>query len=472
MTRALAARWLQASAVVAAAALAVMTAYGLSRHTAAVATLVVGGVAVLLISPRWLPAFGLCLFVLLPVEYLRVPYVLVYLSPASLTLIVWLARRDSTPTKRASTARARALPAKLPETALYLFALWCLVTTVSSVDKRASLEWTLAFVVGVVIFAKAASLDGGALARLRTTWLSLGAALGVYGVIEAEVWHHNPLFASTYANSQTGAFSQYTVWSTYRATTTLGHPLLNSTFFAAAAGLAMGAYLKTGSRWPVAAGALASAGVLVTASRSGLLALGAAVVGATIVSLIDPATRRRAVRALIVVGALVAVAGASLAAGTLNRSSTQEGALSSSGRTSLFRAGLTLARERPVTGFGPGALFTASRQYSSNTTPGNYENSYLETAIGMGVVGLTLFILLAIGLLVRSLSASDAGVFGALAGYLTSAGAFNLLQGYMPALIMFGALAAMALGSKHRGEVLGPTTALDKDGPTLVPQRA
>jgi O-antigen ligase len=472
MTRALPARWLQASAVLGATALAVLIAYGLSRHTAAVAALVLGAVAVLLIAPRWLPALSLSLFVLLPVAYLRVPYFLVYLSPASLTLIVWLARRDTAATvTRAATGHVRGLAAKLPESALYLFVLWCLVATVSSVDKRASIEWTLAFVVGVVIFAKAAS-DDGALARLRSTWLFLGAALAVYGVVEAELLHHNPLFAAAYASSPSNGFSQYTVWSTYRATTTLGHPLLNSTFFAATAGLAVGTYLKTGSRWPMAVGAVASAGGLVTASRSGLLALGAAVIGAGVVSLIDPTTRRRAVHALVVVGVLVAVAGATLAAGTLNRSATQEGALSSSARTSLFHEGLALARQRPVTGFGPGALFTASQQYSSNTTPGNYENSYLETAISTGVVGLVLFVLLAVGLLARSFRARDAGAFGALAGYLTSAGAFNLLQGYMPALIMFGALAAMALGADRRSEVPDPTASREMFPLPVVPRRA
>ena len=334
------ARALAASALTAVAILAAVTGYGLSRHTSAVAALVVGAVAVLVIPPRWLPALGLALFALLPVGYLPVPYTLVYLPPASLTLIVWLARRRYVPTEsHAPTARSRVLRVLAPESCLYLFASWCLVTTLLSVDKRSSIEWTLAFTTGVVIFARSASRDSGVLTHLRNTWIALGAALGVYALIEVEALHTNPLFGRFYATSSGNAFSQYTTWSTYRATTTLGHPLLNSTFFSAAAGLSLGTYLQTGRRWPLLAGALASAGVLVTLSRSGLLALGAAVIGASLVSLFDPASRRRATRSLVLIGVLVIAAGTTLAAGTLRRSASHEGSNSTAARTSLFNQG-------------------------------------------------------------------------------------------------------------------------------------
>jgi O-antigen ligase len=426
--------------LVAAVALSGLTAYGLSRHTMAVAGLVVGTVAVFVIPARMLPALGLALFSLLPV--------LVYLPPASLVLIVWLARRNAeAPHHHGARLRSRRPSVSISEACICLFALWCLVATLFSVDKRSSIEWTLALVVSVAVFALTASRDRRALDHLRDTWIVLAAVLGAYALVEAELLHRNPLFAGTYAGSSASAFTQYTTWTTYRATTTLGHPLLNSTFFAAAVGFSMGSYVKTGSRRIALAGGLASAGVLVTASRSGLIALGAAVLGAGVVALLDPTTRRRAFQSLVVIGVVAAAAGTTLAATTLSRSSSREGASSISARTSLFQEGLALARQRPVTGFGPGALLTASRQFTSDQTPGNYEDSYLETAISAGVIGLVLLLAVVLSLLARTFAARDAAAFGALASYLVSAGAFNLLQGYMPALFLLGALAAISLGS-------------------------
>ena len=433
----------QRALAVAGAALAVLIGYGLARHTAPVGAAVVGAVVVFMAPQQWLPALALALFALVPVEYLNVPYTLVYLTPASLTLIVWVARRG----RAGSVAHSEATWTLLAMWGLYVFGAWVLVTTLLSVDKRASIEWTIAFAISVMVLARCARSDAAVLSRVRATWLVLGAVLSVYALIESRLLHNNPLFAATYAGSSSNGFSQYTTWSTYRATTTLGHPLLNSTFFAVAVGLAVGTHLKTGSRWAVIAGVLGTVGVLMTESRGGLIALGAAVVGAVVVSLFEQSSRRRATRSLIIVTALVAVVGSSVAAGTLNRSASQEGNLSTSARVSLFQQGLTLAQQRPVTGFGPGALITASRGYSSNSTPGNYENSYLEIAISSGVVGVVLLVIMLAALLARSFATRNAAAFGGLAAYVTSAASFNLLSGYMPALVMLGVLAALALGS-------------------------
>jgi O-antigen ligase len=416
----------------------VVTSYGIaagSRKELLVATVIIGAVGLSLVPARLMPVLAVWLFVLVPVGYLGVPKTLTYVTPAMAVLAIWLVRDDA-------TSADRRVPAVMWLAGL--LAIWIGVCTLTSVDERQSLHWGISFCFFLLAFPLAALRRPESMRSMRIAFMAAGAALGAYGIVEVLVLQDNPLFGNAYASAPVAGFQQYTVWATYRATTTLGHPLLNSTFFVISAALCFGWWIKDRSSVAAAAGVLATGGVLLTGSRSGLVALACAVCVATGVAIYSRATRSRGLAAAGVILLLAVAAGGTLASTALTRQHSNEGASSSDARVTLVHQATALVRERPILGFGPGALGAASLLYSDNPS-GNYENSYLETAQGIGVPGL-LLLLGVYGLLAATaIRRRDVGLAGASVGYFVSQGAFNLIEGYKNAHFLLGALLAMAV---------------------------
>jgi O-antigen ligase len=154
-------------------------------------------------------------------------------------------------------------------------------------------------------------------------------------------------------------------------------------------------------------GVIMAVGFLDTGSRGGLVALGVVLVAAV---LFGGRWRGRAVAMLLVAAVLtpvyVYVLAPSAAEQHLNSSS-------SSGRTSLWKVGITMWEANPVLGVGAGNFDAAVSHYVQQsgditrpdliiTTPHVTHNTYLEIIDELGVPGLLLFL----GLSIASVSAA------------------------------------------------------------------
>lgn len=412
----------------------------LAAHKGAESAAALGGVAALLVVPRyWLPAAALAAFVLVPVQYLHVPTILTYVTPATIVVVFYVIR--------GARFTGGPLNGVAPWVSRVMVVLvgWLVVTSIFGIDFRDSTHWDVPFLVSGALLAVLAGRDRRASERIRSAWLSLASILALYAFVEVLVLKNNPLFGQIYASAPgNNAFVQYTVWSTYRATTTLGHPLLNATFFACAASLALGAFLRRGSPRMALVALLSVGAVLLTASRSGVGAVGAGFVGAAFVSALSYQGRRGGLVRILAASGMIAAVGLSFGGAVLTRQTSAEGAASVATRGVLAQEGFDLASLRPLTGFGPGTLADASLQYGSNPT-GDYENSYVELADTIGYPGLVLVVLMYLALLSLAASRRDAGVFAAVLAYAVSQGGYNLLDGYPGAIVLLGALGAMAI---------------------------
>ncbi len=111
-----------------------------------------------------------------------------------------------------------------------------------------AVAWTAGFAVLALLPAALVPFEPAAARPIVSTWTGLAAVLGVYASLEAWVLRDNPLLGWAYRSAPApDGFDQ--IWSVYRATTTMGHPLVNATFFAVALPLAVDRACATGGRW-------------------------------------------------------------------------------------------------------------------------------------------------------------------------------------------------------------------------------
>jgi O-antigen ligase len=163
----------------------------------------------------------------------------------------------------------------------------------------------------------------------------------------------------------------------------------------------------------IGAGALALAGIVLTVSRSGLIALGVAVIAAVIFS--GRWRPRILLMSGVVVGAAVLyfAAFAPYAARQRVTSSEQGG----HGREDIWKVGWRMVQAHPISGVGAGNFSTTSIHYLL-IEPGLLRrsdfivdtqkvahNAYLQAWAETGIIGLALFLAVIIGVLACSLKA-------------------------------------------------------------------
>lgn len=354
---------------------AVALAVGLTTRTPLLiaALLFLCAVVVLLRMPMWtLPATGLTLLVLIPVGYLPNSRVTNMLSPALLVMTVWGLRM----------LNAARLGAKRP--ALVLLALaWLAGACASSIALPASLAWSLNFVLLVVLpWWLAGDADKKTVRALLVTWLVLVTTLAVLAIVESRIGRNPISVLETHYN-----FKQ--TWAGYRVTTTLGHPLVNGTFFAMSTALAGALFLQRRHAVFLVPAALGGFAALLTLSRGASLAVAAAVaviVGAWIL---------RGSRGLGIKVTVVALAVAGMTLIFTNdaleqRSASAEAISSAALRVSVIEQARFIAKETNYLGAGPGASVQARDHYLVNNQI-RFESSFLQILVEDGYPGLIAF---------------------------------------------------------------------------------
>lgn len=406
----------------------------------------------LLSSLRALWAWALLLFAVLPVSYLPVPDLVLTITPSALILGVLGVRlllRGSGP------PRVVLGPAALLVVA---FAGWLAVAVAASDYRAVSLGWFVSFGLLVVLPALLATGDRQVRDVLRTTWIVLGALLGAYALVETFLLQANPLLDPLYAQASRGSLVQK--WSVYRATTTLGHPVNNGSFFAVAVPLALGTAIYRRSVAATAAVLLAAGGVVASGSRSAFAAM---LVGAAVVVLL-PAPRSshrgssttvRAVGAVAIL--LVLVVGWAYLS---TRDASVEGARSATFRTTQVPLALDSVSQAPWLGTGPGAASLSQESLLARIGgAGAFESYWLELVVAAGVPGLLLGVAVVLAALVTAARSGAPEVAGAVIAWAISVSFVNAFEGGRPELLLLGLLLALALaGSSARVPPQRPPT--------------
>lgn len=405
----------------------VVLALGGIAAASPVGTLVLLGLAVLVLAaslPVWLlPSVSLWLFALLPLGYLvGIPnFVGRFYTPAVIVLLIWVVR---VAWRRGRSAFVRSLRWMVPVFGVLL------VLSYFGLSPARSVNWLIVLAITVAVpAALVPAVDGRTSTTLLRSWFVLATGLSIVAVIES-LLETNPL-------SPYYSFDQH--WALYRVSTTLGHPLMNGTFFSVSACLAAFAMTRKGAARGLATFCfvLSALAAGLTGSRSGVYALVSGLGVGLLVTLVSGRTSVAnkflgivlGTVALLVLPALPTIAG---------RANSSEGAASSLYRDYVVRLAGRLFVHSPIIGYGPGNSSIATAQ-SGATLP--LENSVLGTLVSGGVIGTAALLVLVVVLLVRVGRSGRADGVAGIAAYVVAGSAFPLWESNPAGLILVGLVA-------------------------------
>ncbi|MHA7289661.1 hypothetical protein ACX80V_08460 [Arthrobacter sp. MDT3-24] len=404
--------------------------------------------------PRhWLPGMALALFVLLPITYMPSvnPVFGRYLAPALGMLLIWMLR---------SIGKPQGTIGRVPKLWTWIACLLLGLSTASaawSLDPARSLFWT--FTVGIAFIGFAwmgQKADHRSVASLTATWLSLGLFIGAMAIAEGVT--STSFLQAIYANQDSSGIGFNQLWSTFRVTTTLGHPLMNATFLATTSAFGIMHAARTNSKLALVSGVLCGAGAVLTVSRSavGALAAGLCLGLITVLTTKSMSFGRKAFWTLGAVAAAWAVATTPI---VQERSASAEGEGSSRLRSILLDLALDAAASDGFTGSGAGS--SAQRSVLAGITL-PFENSYAGVLVSLGIAGLALMMVLMLGLLIIAVVQNNPAGAAALATFSIQISAYPLVDNVPISMIMLGALAYLVFGtsasSSSNTETLGAMT--------------
>lgn len=390
-------------------------------------------VTLLLVIPRWsLPSLALLLFTLVPVGYMpSVPPIIGrYLSPAIVVLAIWLGREI-----HAGRVQRRVLPAAW----LGAFLLLLLLSATSALwssDAGRTLLWTLT--LGLAFLGPAAmSTRPSQRARryLTSTWLVLGVAVGLMAIVEGLT--KTTFLAELYANPSGVGIGVNQNWSSVRATTTLGHPLMNGTFLACTAGFGFIHAFSSRNLFALVAGVVATAGAVFTVSRSAVAGL---IAGLVVGSVIMLCSKQMSFSKKFIWSVLAAAVGVSAVTSPLlsERAASAEGTSSAEVRAVLLHRAFEISGSDGFTGSGAGTSQLRATQAGLSLS---IENSYGGLLVSIGLVGLALFFAVLFGLCVSAVRRNRPDIAAAVVTFSVTVAAFPLIDNVPTALILLGLLA-------------------------------
>jgi hypothetical protein len=263
--------------------------------------------------------------------------------------------------------------------------------------------------------------------------------LGIYGLIEFAL-RRNMLYGSLYEHA-TPPLQQS--WDVYRITTSLGHPLLNGTFFAIACLLGCGALFRGRRGWTAFSTAVAAGAVILSGSRGAVLAL---VVGIALMTVVALFKRRVATSRWVVAIFVVGITSIGLIGGSsLNeRADSREAAGSTATRLATYEAGRELVVQYFPLGAGPGIADELKRAMPVGDPRRGIESSWLQIAISLGVPGLLTIGSLLVWPALSGLVA-NVGAAASLIAYVVAVASYNLIEATRPALLLAGVLIGLAI---------------------------
>jgi O-Antigen ligase len=380
----------------------------------------------LLIPVRWLPPLALVSALVLPYEVTKWPVAL-------LPMVVWLMRSEP--------VRLRSRVVRWG--ALCLGSWLLLAAAFATVHSRSGFIWVIAALCSVVWpMVRGAKLPDPA--QLKEVFLSLTSALAGFAIIEKFLLESNPIYGPLYVSGGDPIIQGHT----YRATTLLGHPLVNGAIFATAAVLAVDeALTRHAGRASLLRVLLLLSGLAATVSRG---STAAAVLGIGLLILIRRGAMTSALRKVAVTLSMV-VAGVAFVGGLAARNSSIEGQRSTQVRTALVEETKRALRGHELLGVGPGEVenyrqkfglrhFDSREQATTNIA---LESTYAELLVGLGIPGVAFFLVVIVGAMTSALrSELLVGPGCALLTYALALGTFKT-EGHVQLLVVLGLLLSL-----------------------------
>lgn len=397
-------------------------------------------------------ALALFLFVALPVAFLPVPDILVTVTPPTIIMFVLLVRL---------LIDGRGLPNLVlsPVAILVLAFGGCLALTVFVSDYRTiTVGWFFNYTCLVLLPALLATAETRIRGHLSTVWVVLAAVLGLYATVEAFILQANPIAEAFLGYGEREPIDQ--VWSVYRATTILGHPVSNGSFFAIAVPLALGVALHRHSKLAVLAALLAAGGVVASGTRAAFAAM---LLGAAITLLIPrkgwitgQIPRMVQLGGILGICAVMFIGWSYLSV----RETSGEGQGSSAFRSAQVPIAMESVRDSPLLGVGPGAAsFSHESLLARIGGAGAFESYWLELVVGAGLIGLLLGGLVLACAVAAAVRSRRMDIAGAVVAWVVGATFVNAMEGGRSELFVLGVVLAMAFSGD------GPESGKDTRSP-------
>jgi O-antigen ligase len=406
--------------------------------------LVVFVVATLLFAPvAYLPLLALSTFCLVPVNDLPLPGVFRAASFGVVVLGVWLLRRG---------ARPRARMSDLTRYSAYLLVLCLLVTSIFTISLSRSVVWSIAFIASVLLPALAGGFTDKESRLIITGLITLATGLSCFAIVEYAI-RENPLLGHLYSEAP---YPLVQHWSTYRVTTTLGHPLNNALVFAAAAVAAFAAYLETKRARLLVAFALTLVGLFLTGSRGALYLTPVVIVVVMVVYLRSHRLRLHGFGRIVLLVAASAGIGGTLYTQTVGaRAETGEARSSTNVRYEDVRVGIARAAHLDFLGSGPGTSNSARAENAESISDSNLviENSYIQLLVSIGIPGVLLVIVFFGALVREGIRRQRLPAVGAFLSTALVIATYNFIEGVRPGLILLGLLGGACLVRSSDGVV-------------------
>lgn len=387
------------------------------------------------LPPIWQWPMLLMVASLIPLGNIPVPNILRTVSPWGLMVAVMLVQRYRIMRIcRVGTKSERTGLAWLSTALLG----WFILSTILGSAPYTSLGWLTSIVTLVLVPVLVVVLGRDDLRSLVVAWVVLGGVLGFYALFEAYVFRQNPV----------GSVLHYEglrqTWGAYRATTTLGHPLMNGMYFSVGFAMALGFFALGRSLVFSGLAVLNLGGVVASGARTAAIACG--VVAATVVLYSTSTSLKRrepAWRAAAMAASLVLAGGISVSFLSA-RADSHEAAQSEAFRSAQVPVAFERAAEGSLLGVGPG-MASESNVAILHTKGGSgaFESLWLEALVGTGYVGLVLLSAFLGVLLVMMVRRRQFIAFLALVAWLINATTVNAFEGSRSEQIFVGLLLAL-----------------------------
>lgn len=363
---------------------------------------------------------------ILPARYLNLPSPVRAIHPAAWLLALF-----------ATAQLLRRTQATFPAwpVALAWFTLgWGFASSAWNEDPIYSSTWWLLFVLTMGV----SPLLLGQMPRrlypnLRASYALLIAGVG--GLAVAEWMTHRTVLSQYY---ESAGLTQ--AWASFRAMTTLGHPVSASLILALGGVTCLALALKYRAGFYWASFTLAALGAAATLTRGGFAALIAGS-GWLLMQQLRSTRRGRAsgapsvVRAVALIALCAGIALSPPAQDFADRAFSEESRASTETRQRLLRQAIAEVRERSLVGVGPGRASAVSVEAVVARQSLPFENAWIELAIAVGVPGLFLVVALLVSV-VRRL-AGHTGRYAVLATLIVGGATFNAFEGNSAVWVLY-----------------------------------
>jgi hypothetical protein len=300
-----------------------------------------------------------------------------------------------------------------------VFIAYMLSSTLWSTNFRQSFGFIVSFIIMLVVLPRV-NFPIEVYENITKYWIGLSMILSIYGIIE---WIAKENVILNQLNA-----TQFLYSGAYRIQTFIGHPLMNGTFFGITAVLSLSLFLKYKKNWHLIASVLCQIALLLTFSRGAIFATLVVILATVILAARNSQSSKKMQKKIRLSKLTVVFISGLFAVFSFYvielRDNSVSGITSSNTRRQINNI---ITNDLRFNFFGSGA--GTSQTLFSQTNGGLIlENSIIQLVIGVGFVGVILFLAGVLQLYLRGVSHKEL-LLPAMLTYTISASNFNMIEG-------------------------------------------